>query len=265
MSDIIKYEGKKQEIDYFKSLCMIASKGGTSGMSMENMMNIMLTAKDLGISPMKAINGGFYIVNGKIGMSTAMMADRIRKSGHSIKIPEWDSKRCVVIGIRKDNGDSIRFEYTMEDAQSADLLRNPTWKKFPKQMLYNRAMATLARTLFPDVVGNAYSEDEKWDILNVSPDKRPLEDPDLLEVVNETDISPVAQDSASQLQELKNKISEEGLAVDQLESYVQSIAEKKGKPVDYVIGSALIPELFGRFKQAYAKEIEAKPLDQHAI
>ena len=49
-------------------------------------------------------------------------------------------------------------------------------------MLYNRAMSTLARTLFPDVVGNAYSEDEKYDILNVPPEKRPVEDPDTITV-----------------------------------------------------------------------------------
>ena len=178
MSTVIKFQEQKQELDYFKNLASIASKGGTSNMTPDTLMNIMLTAKDLGISPMKAINGGFYVVNGKISMSTALMADRIRKDGHSIKIPEWTSQKCVIIGVRKDNGDSVKFEFTIEDAQLAGLTGSPTWKKFPKQMLYNRAMSTLARTLFSDVVGNAYSEDERWDIMNVPPEKRPLEDPD---------------------------------------------------------------------------------------
>jgi RecT family len=181
---ITKYQEKNQDIEHFKTLASIASKGGSTG-TMENLMNIMLTAKDLGISPMKAINGGFYIVKGKISMSTALMADRIRKEGHSIKIPEWTSKSCVIIGVRKDNGDSIKFEYTIEDAQAAGLTNSDTWKKYPKQMLYNRAMSTLARTLFPDVVGSAYSEDEKWDILDVPPEKRPLEDPDCIEISSE--------------------------------------------------------------------------------
>lgn len=178
MSTLVKFQEQKQELDYFRTLASVASQGGTSNMSPETLMNIMLTAKDLGISPMKAINGGFYVVNGKISMSTALMADRIRKEGHSIKISEWTSQKCVVIGVRKDNSDSVKFEFTMEDAQTAGLTNSPTWKKFPKQMLYNRAMSTLARTLFSDVVGNAYSEDEKWDIINVPPEKRPLEDPD---------------------------------------------------------------------------------------
>src|SRR5574337_797471 len=91
---LTKYQNKTHDIEHFKTLASIASKGGSTG-SLENLMNIMLTANDLGISPMKAINGGFYIVKGKISMSTALMADRIRKEGHSIKIPEWTSKSCV--------------------------------------------------------------------------------------------------------------------------------------------------------------------------
>jgi hypothetical protein len=188
-TSLTKYQSKAHDIDHFRMLASIASKGGSSNGSPETLMNIMLTAKDLGISPMKAINGGFYIVNGKISMSTALMADRIRKEGHSIKIPEWTNKSCVIIGVRKDNGDSVKFEYTIEDALNAGLLNSPTWKKFPKQMLYNRAMSTLARTLFPDVIGNSYSEDEKWDIMNVDPADRPLEDPDAIEVSPNVDES----------------------------------------------------------------------------
>jgi methionine salvage enolase-phosphatase E1 len=182
MSLPAKYEQQKQELDYFRMLAATAAKGGTSN-SIETLMNIMLTAKDLGISPMKAINGGFYIVNGKIAMSTALMADRIRKQGHSLKIPEWTNQKCVILGVRKDNGDSVKFEFTIEDAQTAGLTSSPTWKKFPKQMLYNRAMSTIARTLFPDVVGNAYSEDEKYDILNIPPEDRPMLDEGEAEII----------------------------------------------------------------------------------
>jgi hypothetical protein len=204
MSTLVKHnqQDQKQEFDYFRALASVASKGGTHNMSVDTLMNVMLTAKDLGISPMKAINGGFYVVNGKISMSTALMTDRIRKEGHSIKIPEWTSQKCVVIGVRKDNGDSVKFEFTMEDAQVAGLVNSATWKKFPKQMLYNRAMSTLARTLFSDVVGNAYSEDEKWDIMNVPADKRPLEDAD-------QDIE--VRSAAPELEE-SEKLSEEEVA-----------------------------------------------------
>lgn len=177
MTTIVKFEEQKQELDYLKGLASIAAKSGNyQGMNEITLLNLMLSAKDLGVSPMKALNGGFYVVNGKVCMSTALMADRIRKAGHSVKIPEWTDEKCVMIGIRKDNGDSVKLEFTMQDAQRAGLTNSPTWKKFPKNMLYNRAMSTLARVLFSDVVGNAYSEEERFDIQGIPPEKRPVEE-----------------------------------------------------------------------------------------
>jgi len=256
MSEVVKYQQQKQELDYFRTLAGVASKGGTHNMAPETLMNIMLTAKDLGISPMKAINGGFYVVNGKISMSTALMADRIRKEGHSIRIPEWTSQKCVILGVRKDNGDSVKFEFTMEDAQAAGLTSSPTWKKFPKQMLYNRAMSTMARVLFPDVVGNAYSEDEKWDIMNVPPEKRPVEDPDAIEINTQAQVSneePVL--IGSPMETLKEHLSVDNISVEFLEQYLQDLSEKKKQPIDRIIESALQPVLLPRFKESYRKEL----------
>lgn len=165
-NNIIKAEetNYSKDLQVFRELCSVAVKSGNYQITEATMLNIMLSAKDYGISPMKAINGGFYVVNGKICMSTALMADRIRKAGHSIKVIEWSSQKCVIIGQRKDNGDSVKVEFTMDDAHLAGLLASPTWKKYPKAMLYNRAMSMLSRVLFPDVVGNCYSEDEGEEI-----------------------------------------------------------------------------------------------------
>lgn len=250
MSNIVKLEEQKKELDYFKSLATIAAKSGTTPLSPEAIINIMLTAKDLGISPMKAINGGFYVVNGKISMSTCLMADRIRKEGHSIKIPEWTSQKCAILGTRKDNGDSIRFEFTLEDAQTAGLTGSPTWKKFPKQMLYNRAMSTLARTLFPDVVGNAYSEDEKFDIMDVPPEERPLEDPDVIDL-------PTHVDEKDKIQVLKNYLKQNQIDATQLDSYLKEISNKRNKPIEMIIESAMKTDNLPKFRDHYVKFLES--------
>jgi RecT family protein len=255
---LIKLDEQKQEIDQFRALAMIAMKSGQYGqMSQETMLNIMLTAKDLGISPMKALNGGFYIVNGKISMSTAMMADRIRKEGHSIKIPEWTSEKCVIIGVRKDNGDSIKFEFTMQDAVNAGLANSATWKKFPKQMLYNRAMSTLARTLFPDVVGNAYSEDEKYDIQNIPPDQRPLEDPTTI-TVQTSRVEKQKVESSNSISDLESLVVENGVSAEGLVDFLQFLAVQKGKSIEEIIESAMLPEIFPRFLQMYSEKILKK-------
>ncbi len=210
MTAMMKYnDGVNDELNYMRNLCQMAEKSGNyPSMKQDAMLNIMLTAKDLGISPMKAINGSFYIINGKVCMSTCIMADRIRKAGHSIKITEWTSDKCVMIGVRKDNGDSVKFEFTMDDATRAGIANSPTWKKFPKNMLYNRAMSTLARTLFPDVVGNAYSEDERYDIKNIPPENRPSEDPDCITIESKID--------DEQLSEIMHLINEREVNVERM-------------------------------------------------
>lgn len=270
MTQLVKYQEQKQELDYFRTLAGVASKGGTHNMTPETLMNIMLTAKDLGISPMKAINGGFYVVNGKISMSTALMADRIRKEGHSIKIPEWTSQKCVVIGVRKDNGDSVKFEFTMEDAQAAGLTKNPTWQKFPKQMLYNRAMATLARTLFPDVVGNAYSEEEKWDIMNVPPEKRPDEDPDamLMEPSKVISVAPAQavpvvesmefENDTNSKEKVRKMLAADNIPTSFLDEYLINLSQKKNQPVEQITDCAVMQQMYPKFKQAYLKEMSLK-------
>lgn len=174
---LAKLMHQKQQLDLLKNFAKIAAESKQyQAMTESSLLNLMLSAKDMGISPMKAINGGFYVVNGKVCMSTALMADRIRKAGHSIKIKAMTKDKCIIHATRKDNGDEISYEYTMEDASLAGLNNSPTWKKFPKQMLYNRCMSSVARILFSDVVGNSYSEEERFDIANVPAEERPLED-----------------------------------------------------------------------------------------
>ena len=150
----------------FEKIAKMAFSSGKYGAeyTVATMMNIFYTATELGISPMVALNGGFYIVKGKISMSTQLMASMIRKAGHSIKIPEWDSTKCSIIGVRKDNGDSVKITFTMEDAQRAGLSGKGMWLTYPQAMVYNRAMSMLARVLFSDVTGGCYDEDERKEI-----------------------------------------------------------------------------------------------------
>jgi hypothetical protein len=216
-------------------------------MNEATMLNIMLTARDLGISPLKALNGGFYIVNGKISMSTNLMIDRIRSEGHSIKIIEWTREKCVVIGKRKDNDDSCKVEYTMEDAQLAGLLNSPTWKKHPKSMLSARAHSMLARVLFPDVVGSAYSEDEAHEIQGIPAHKRPEIDVESMQF-SDVEIQDAPKESVKAIEEkiptlidLQQSLSTIGLEHDLLTlgKFVCIIAEEKNRTDLAIIKSAL--------------------------
>lgn len=241
MSNIINIDTQTKEIDTYKQLAKVAIGSGKypAELNEATMLNIMLSARDLGIAPFKAINGGFYVVNGKISMSTALMSDRIRKEGHSVKVTEWTADKCIIIGIRKDNGDSVKVDYTMQDAQLAGLTNSPTWKKFPKNMLYNRAMSTLARVLFSDVVGACYSEDEKDEIeKSNSKESLPVETIETEASLTEEQCaqidaiicdSLVVQERAKKICEVLKVASIYKIPVDQFTKVIKALEKAKGE------------------------------------
>ena len=121
---------------------------------------VLLAARELGILPMQALNGGIWNIQGKIEISSRLMNAMIRRAGHSIKIVECNSEICILEGTRSDNGDSFKAQFTMQDARNAGLSGRSTWKSYAEDMLYSRAMSRLARRLFSDVIGTAYVEGE---------------------------------------------------------------------------------------------------------
>ena len=127
---------------------------------------IIARAKALGIHPFEALNGGFYCVSGRVGMSTEMMAALVRQKGHSVtKDPKSTSECVILIGKRKDTGDEWISKFDKQDAINAGLWTSSTWRKYPETMLYNRAMSQLFRQLFPDLsLGAGYVKDELEEI-----------------------------------------------------------------------------------------------------
>lgn len=124
-------------------------------------MMIMLAARELGIPPMQALNGGINIIQGKVEISARMMSALIRKSGHQISIKENGHTSCTLVGKRTDTGEILEVSYTLDEAQKAGLVKaGGGWTKCPKDMCFARALSRLARQLFSDVIGIGYIEGE---------------------------------------------------------------------------------------------------------
>lgn len=258
-NNIIKYEDYKKDLELLRELAHNAFKSGSYQASEVQLFNVMLSAKDLGVSPMKAINGGFNIINGKISMSTSLMADRIRKDGHSIKVVDWTIDKCVIIGQRKDNNDSVKVEFTSEDAKLAGLWGSNVWKKYPKAMLYNRAMSMLARVLFPDVVGNCYSEEEAEEIkksdMSFKPVFRDVQTPTIESNENIVQLD-VAEEPDISITEICHKLIKELDISDteNLEEYVQYCKDSLNVPLKKF--SEKWTENPDRFVKCYDKWLE---------
>lgn len=124
-------------------------------------MMIMLSARELGIPPMQALNGGINIINGKAEISARMMSALIRRAGHQIQVKESSDDICVLIGKRADTAETQECSYSYEEAKKAGLVKpGGGWAKHPKDMCFARALSRLARQLFSDVIGIGYVEGE---------------------------------------------------------------------------------------------------------
>lgn len=172
------------QVDNIQKLCIMLLKTPYfKAMGESGVLSILFASKAVGIDPFQGLNGGFYIVSGKVGMSTELMSCLIRRAGHSIdKDPESDATFCRIKGTRKDTGDTMTVTFTWNDAITAQLIGKDIWKKYPAIMLYNRAMSILSRQLFADVIkGYGYSEDELQEIketkaIDVKPVSNHIED-----------------------------------------------------------------------------------------
>jgi hypothetical protein len=87
-------------------------------------MMIMLAAREYGIGPAQALNGGLHIIEGKVELSARVMSALIRRAKHQLKIVESTSTRCTIAGKRSDTGETHTVTYTIEDAQLAGLIKD---------------------------------------------------------------------------------------------------------------------------------------------
>lgn len=151
----------QEEMQSMKKLCSaLMETQHYKKMGNEGIFAIVQKAKALNVNPIDALNGGLYCVNGKVEMSSNMMIQLIRQAGHSVtKDKRSDDTICILHGKRKDNGDTWTESFSIADAKRAGIYKN-TWEKFPRNMLFARALSNLARQLFPDAIKGCFVEGE---------------------------------------------------------------------------------------------------------
>jgi len=119
----------------------------------------MMYGAEVGLPPMTALQR-IIVINGKPTLDAQGMAALIRGAGHSL-MGEVTDKEATVTGKRGDNGDTMSFSFSMDDAKRAGLVKKGPWTDYPKSMLWARAVSQLARQLFPDVLmGMSYVPEE---------------------------------------------------------------------------------------------------------
>ncbi len=200
---------------------------------------IVAKAQSLKIDPLDALNGGLYSLHGKVEMTSQMMNQLIRQAGHSVrKDARSDDNVCILIGKRADTGDDWCESFSIEEAKRAGIYKEQgTWGKYPRDMLFARALSRLARQLFPDVIKGCYvkgelSEEDEYEIETIQ---------------SKPEIITISAEEAEELEILLNKVP------DYKERALKWIAEThKIHSLQY-----LTPKIYAGIKSYALKKIES--------
>lgn len=117
--------------------------------------------QDLGLSATTSLTS-IHVIDGKPSMSANLMLALVKKTpGWKVKVVKRTHTECVLEW--SENGEVLgRSEFTMEDAKLAGLANKDNWRKYPKQMLFNRCVADGFRTFCPHLAcgHTVYTPDE---------------------------------------------------------------------------------------------------------
>lgn len=117
----------------------------------------IMAGAEMGISPFQAMSG-IHIIQGKPTIGAGLMASRVKASGkYNYKVTEMTDKVCTIDFL--EGGQSIgTSSFTIEDAKKAG---TKNLDKFPRNMLFARAMSNGVRWFCPDIYeGPVYVPEE---------------------------------------------------------------------------------------------------------
>ena len=202
----------------------------------------VLAGKELGI-PAFASMTGIHLIQGKPALSANLMAALIKGSGkYRYKKIKHTSEVCELefFELWQNNWESLGISsFSKDDAQAAGLfVGNPNWKKYPKNMLFARAISNGFREFCPDLALGApiYNPDElgaeiseSGNVVDVevsSPKSQTL----LSEDRKQAGIAwAVSQNlPQSEAEEIANKAT----SAKELHSLLQQAIDAKQKPID---------------------------------
>jgi hypothetical protein len=129
--------------------------------SAEQAVAKILAGREYGLGPVASMTH-IYVIDGKVGMSAALIGAKIRQHrDYDFKVERHTDELCE-ISFTYEGNEAGTSTFTMEDARAAGLVKGRgAWEKYPRNMVYARALTNGARWYCPDVFGGAiYTAEE---------------------------------------------------------------------------------------------------------
>lgn len=142
----------------------------------ETAMFIILTGRDLGLSPIQSLRS-INVIQGKVEVAADASLGLFHRAGgksHFVKLTDTEALlRFSAPWLIEDHQES----FTIKDAERAGLLaRQDNWKKFPKAMLRSRAITAGLKSIGFDPTAGVYDYGEiGGDEPQLTPSSEPVE------------------------------------------------------------------------------------------
>jgi hypothetical protein len=121
---------------------------------------ILLFGRELGLAPMQSMLN-VDLVEGKPRLNAQMTVALVKRSPlcRYFRLVESTDEGATYETLREGEPEATRLSFTIRQAERAGLKGN-NWQRHPAAMLRHRAAQSLARAVYPDVIGNVYDDDE---------------------------------------------------------------------------------------------------------
>lgn len=154
--------------------------------------------RELGLPPVYSMQN-INMIQGKLGTSANTIALLIKTSGkYNYRITAHDEQKCSIAFYELEAGKMVEVgtsTFTMKDAERAQLVKPGSgWAKYPRAMLFSRAISQGGRLYCPDAIGGAYTSEELQAIPDTEkPTTSHVANDTPPEVVSEGDYTPVPE------------------------------------------------------------------------
>lgn len=153
MSDIVRYTG----VDDVMRLGDVLAKSGMFADARQGAQAVVkiLAGREMGFGEIASMTG-IHVINGRVSVGANLMASAVKKSGkYDYRVTENTEKVCAIEFFQggQNKYESIGVSrFTIEDARKAG---TKNLDKYPRNMLFARAMSNGVRWFCPDALGGA--------------------------------------------------------------------------------------------------------------
>lgn len=165
--EIVKSQNVIQTMDDAERAARAMSASGFFADSKQASQAVVkiLAGQELGFGPFASMTG-VNIIQNKPVLAANLMAAAVKRTGkYNYRVTKHTDEECSISfyegGISADHCVGVS-RFTMEDAKAAALTAKDNWKKFPRNMLFARAISNGQKWFAPDVFNGAtvYTPDE---------------------------------------------------------------------------------------------------------